>query len=338
MTLRTGPPPAPRMLIEACVERWPVKGAFTISRGSKTHVDVVVCTISDGIYTGRGEATPIYYEGETAESCVLIIEAFARLHVQLDHRTLLDQMPRGAARNALDCALWDLECRAKGAALWQLTGLPQPKPLVSAFTISLNDPATMEADARAASGIYSLLKLKLAGSNDRERVAAVHRGAPNARLIVDANESWNDLDIAEEASILAQWGVELIEQPVSAGLDDLLAHVRSPIPLCADESCHTSADIAGLTPYYQAVNIKLDKAGGLTEAIRIADAAKQAGLKLMVGCMLSTSLAIRSAFALAQRADWVDLDGPLLLAKDRSDAMHFEDGRLCYTYDSAPVE
>lgn len=328
MTSPAAPISASRLSVTARVERWPVKGAFIISRGAKTHVDVIVCNISDGTYTGCGEATPIYYEGETAENCVSAIEAFALSHSHFDRLTLLDQMPRGAARNALDCALWDLECRVKGLALWEHAGLPQPKPLVSAFTISLNDPVRMEADARAASGTYSLLKLKLSGSNDRARVAAVHRGAPDARLIVDANESWNDLDIAEEAGVLAQWGVELIEQPVSAGRDALLAGVHSPIPLCADESCHISADIAALAPYYQAVNIKLDKAGGLTEAIRVADAAEKAGLKLMVGCMLSTSLAIRPAFALAQRAAWVDLDGPLLLAKDRPDAMRFADGRV----------
>lgn len=319
---------APLLSVSATTERWPVNGSFIISRGAKTHVDVVVCTISNGPHSGTGEATPIYYEGETAESCVTAIETFASKPAHFDRHNLLDQMPRGAARNALDCALWDLECQQSGKPLWQQAALPEPRALTSAFTISLSDPAKMEADARAASATHSLLKLKLSGSNDHQRVAAVHRGAPDARLIVDANESWNDLDIAAEAATLAQWGVELIEQPVSAGRDDLLAGVRSPIPLCADESCHTSADIPALAPYYQAVNIKLDKAGGLTESIHIADAAEQAGLKLMVGCMLSTSLAIRPAFALAQRAQWVDLDGPLLLAQDRANAMQFADGQV----------
>lgn len=314
--------------VSAAIERWPVKGAFIISRGAKIHVDVVVCSVSDGGCTGKGEATPIYYEGETAESCVAAIETFTRNHEHFDRQALLDDMPRGAARNSLDCALWDLECQQHATPLWQHAALPEPRALTSAFTISLSDPAKMEADARAASDTHSLLKLKLSGENDRERVAAVHRGAPDARLIVDANESWNDLDVAEEAGILAQWGVELIEQPVSAGRDDLLANVHSPIPLCADESCHTSADVPRLVPYYQAVNIKLDKAGGLTEAIKVADAAKQSGLKLMVGCMLCTSLAIRPAFALAQRAEWIDLDGPLLLDKDREDVMNFAGGRV----------
>lgn len=316
--------------ISAKVERWPVEGAFVISRGAKTHVDVVICTVSDGQYSGSGEATAIYYEGETAERCAAAIETFARAHPDdIDRAELLAHMPRGAARNALDCALWDLECERTSKPLWQLAQLPEPEPLTTAYTISLAEPAKMETDARKVADLYPLLKLKLAGDDDHVRVAAVHRGAPQARLIVDANESWNGHDIAREAAVLADLGVELIEQPVSAGHDHLLAGVRSPIPLCADESCHTSADIDRIAPYYDAVNIKLDKAGGLTEAIRLADAAEAAGLKLMVGCMLSTSLAIRPAFALAQRAEWVDLDGPLLLAKDRQPGFRFSTGKIC---------
>ena len=238
-------------------------------------------------------------------------------------------MPRGAARNALDCALWDLECRKRQKALWEIAGLPEPAPLATAFTISLGEPAIMEAEAgKAAANGHGLLKLKLSGRDDHARVAAVHRGAPAARLIVDANESWNDLDIAAEAEQLAQYGVELIEQPVSAGRDHLLSGVRSPVPLCADESCHSSADIERIAPFYDAVNIKLDKAGGLTEAMAIAHAAQAADLKIMVGCMLSTSLGIKPAFALAQLAQWVDLDGPLLLAKDRPDGFRFESGMI----------
>lgn len=319
--------------VAAKIERWPVDGAFTISRGAKTYVDVVVCEISDGVHCSFGEATPIYYEGETAEKCVDEIIAFSKSH---DHFTRLDlarAMPRGAARNALDAALWDLHVQETGENLWQLSGLPQPIALTTAFTISLGHPSKMERDARAAANKHPMLKLKLSGEQDLERVAAVRRGAPNARLIVDANESWNDLDIAAEATALAQLGVELIEQPVSAGHDELLAGVQSPVPLCADESCHTSADIARIAPYYDAVNIKLDKSGGLTEAIKLADAAEAAGLKLMVGCMLSTSLAIRPAFALAQRAQWVDLDGPLLLAEDRENGFIFANGQIALAAD-----
>jgi len=278
---------------------------------------------------GRAEATPIYYEGESAEKCADQIKKFVAKHPNPDRALLLQKMARGAARNALDCALWDLECRKKNVALWELSGLPEPTATVSAFTISLAPPSLMERQAREAETAgYGLLKLKLSGDNDHQRVAAVHHGAPNARLIVDANESWNDLDIAAEAGILAQYSVELIEQPVSAGRDHLLSGVQSPVPLCADESCHTSADIERIAPYYDAINIKLDKAGGLTEAMAMAHAAQAANMKIMIGCMLSTSLGIKPAFALAQLAQWVDLDGPLLLAKDRADGFHFESGKI----------
>mgnify|MGYP003644531652 FL=1 len=317
------------LTVSVTVERWLVAGSFIISRGAKEHVDVIFCEISDGAFTGRAEATPIYYEGETAQECADEISRFAAEYPALTHAILLQKMTRGAARNALDCALWDLDCQKSNSALWQLTGLPQPAPTLSAFTISLGRPELMETQARqAAAEGFALLKLKLSGENDQERVAAVHRGAPDARLIVDANESWNDIDIAAEAARLEQYSVELIEQPVSAGRDHLLAGIRSPIPLCADESCHTSADVERIAPFYDAVNIKLDKAGGLTEAIAIARAAQAADMKIMVGCMLSTSLGIQPAFALAQLAKWVDLDGPWLLAKDRDDGFRLESGRI----------
>lgn len=317
------------LTVSVTIERWPVAGAFIISRGVKNHVDIVLCEISDGTYKGAAEATPIYYEGESADKCAEQIMRFAAGHPDLDHAVLLQHMPRGAARNALDCALWDLECRKSNKLLWQVAGLPEPVPLTTAFTISLGQPEIMKAQARqAASNGHGLLKLKLSGQDDHERVAAVHRGAPGARLIVDANESWNDLDIAAEAALLAQYSVELIEQPVSAGRDHLLSGVQSPVPLCADESCHTSADIDRISTYYDAVNIKLDKAGGLTEAMAMAHAAQATGMKVMVGCMLSTSLGIRPAFALAQLAHWVDLDGPLLLAEDRPDGFQIDGGKI----------
>ena len=315
--------------VSTAIERWPTEGSFVISRGAKHSVEVVTCTVSDGDHIGQAEATPIYYQGEDSQSCKTQIDAFAVRHSQFDRGTVQQHMSQGAARNVLDCALWDLECQQKDQPLWRIAGLPEPKPLTTAFTISLNDPDRMELDARkAAANGYQLLKLKLSGKGDDDRVAAVHRGAPNARLIIDANESWNDLDIEREASLLQKMGVELIEQPVSAGQDHLLRDVRSPIPLCADESCHTSADVERLAPFYDAVNIKLDKAGGLSEAIAIAKAAEALGLKMMVGCMLSTSLGIRPAFSLAQWADWVDLDGPMLLAKDREEQFRFEDGQI----------
>ena len=315
--------------VTSSIERWPVAGAFVISRGAKTHADVVVCEIAGDGAVGRSEATPIYYEGETAEQCAGEIARFVADHPMFDHQLIMQQMERGAARNALDCALWDWRSVNADQTLHETAGLPAPRPLVSAYTISLDDPGGMETAARnAAAHGHGLLKLKLSGEEDHARVAAVHRGAPDARLVVDANESWNNLDIAAEAKALAAYGVELIEQPVSAGRDHLLAGVDTPIPFCADESCHTSADVERIAPYYQAINIKLDKAGGLTEAMAMAHAAQDLGLKIMVGCMLSTSLGIRPAFALAQLADWVDLDGPLLLANDRDDGFRFENGLI----------
>ena len=312
-------------IISATVERWPVAGAFIISRGAKTSVDVVVCTVGDGQHVGRGEGTPIYYEGETAEACAAAINAYRG---PLEREALLEAMPRGAARNALDSALWDLEARRAGVPVWQLAGMHPPAPLATAFTISLNDAAQMEQDARAAAGRgFALLKCKLTGEGDRERIAAVRSGAPGARLIVDANESWHDLDIAAEAKALAALGVEMVEQPVFHGREDRLAGVRAPVPLCADESCHTRADLDRLGDF-DAVNIKLDKAGGLTEALALAHAARERGFRIMVGCMLSTSLGIAPAALVAQGAEWIDLDGALLLAKDREGGLSLQDGLL----------
>jgi L-alanine-DL-glutamate epimerase-like enolase superfamily enzyme len=312
-------------IISATVERWPVAGSFTISRGAKTSVDVVVCAVSDGEHVGRGEGTAIYYEGETAEGCAAAINAYRG---PLKREALLETMPRGAARNALDCALWDLEAKRAGTPVWQLAGLDEPAPLPTAFTISLGDPERMEADARAAAARgFGLLKCKLTGEGDRARIAAVRAGAPDVRLIVDANESWHDLDIVAEARALAELGVEMVEQPVFHGREERLAGLRAPVPLCADESCHTRADLDRLGDF-DAVNIKLDKAGGLTEALALAKEARARGLRLMVGCMLSTSLGIAPAALVAQGADWIDLDGALLLAKDREGALALHDGLL----------
>ena len=320
--------------ITATVERWPVAGQFVIARGAKTFVDVLVVAVSDGAHVGLGEGTAIYYQGETAESCLAQVERLigrlAEMSADAARDLVQTLLPPGAARNALDCALWDLAARAAGQPLWQYAGLTaEPKPLATAFTISLGDPGAMETDAaKATAKGYRLLKLKLTGDGDRERVAAVRAGAPDARLIVDANESWAKLDIASESATLAKLGVELIEQPVPAGQDLVLQGVSATLPLIADESCHGAADVARLAPYYDGVNIKLDKAGGLTEALKIADAADAAGLKIMVGCMLSTSLGIAPAFLVAQRAHWVDLDGPALLAADREGGFRFEGGKI----------
>lgn len=302
--------------ITAVTERWPVAGAFTISRGTQRHSDLVVVEATDGMHVGRGEGAPIYYEGETAELCVEAIEMRAKAQGPLTRESLLDTMMEGAARSALDCALWELEARQAGKPVWQLAGLPEPRSYETAFTVSLDEPGAMAEAARAAAA-YPLLKVKLGGEGDRERVAAVRKAVPQARLIVDANEAWDDLDIEEEANALADYGVELIEQPVSAGEEDLLLGIKSPIPFCADESCHTHDDLDRCEGRFQAVCIKLDKAGGLTEAIRMAEKARMRGFDLMIGCMLSTSLGIAPAALLAAKAKWVDLDGPLLLAKQR---------------------
>ncbi|MDB5716605.1 MAG: mandelate racemase [Sphingomonas bacterium] len=318
-----------RPVLTARIERWPVAGAFTIARGAKTHVDVVVVEIAAGGALGRGEATPIYYHGETADSVLAAVQALAGPVADgLERAELGALIGRGAARNALDCALWDLDAKSSGIPAWRIAGLSAPAPLMTAFTVSLGEPARMEADARAAAARYPLLKLKLAGEGDVARVAAVRRGAPDARLIVDANEAWTGRDVASEAAALVPFGVELIEQPVAAGRDDLLDGVDSPIPLCADESCQDRADLARCIGRYAAINIKLDKAGGLSEALALAAAARAAGLELMVGCMLSTSLGVAPAFLVAQGARWVDLDGPLLLARDRPDGFAFEGGMM----------
>lgn len=311
------------------VERFAVDGSFIISRGAKTHVDVVYCEVTDGTHIGRGEGTPIYYEGETAELCAEAIEQRARQDRPLTRDDLLQTMMEGAARNALDGALWDLEVQATATPLWALAGLPEPKPLITAYTISLNDPATMRADAaKAAANGYPLLKLKLNGEDDLVRVSAVREGAPGSRLLIDANEAWAEVNLAEMTAALKTLGVELIEQPVEAGQEDQLDGVVSSLPFCADESCHVTEDVERVVGMFQAVNIKLDKAGGLTEALRLSRAAKAKGLKTMVGCMLSTSLGIRPAFHLAQTADWVDLDGPALLKDDRPGGFRFEGGRI----------
>jgi L-alanine-DL-glutamate epimerase-like enolase superfamily enzyme len=315
--------------LSARIERWPVAGAFTIARGVKTHVDVVVAEIEQEGQVGRGEATPIYYHGENAQGVRQAIEHIrTAIEGGTDRAELQELMKRGAARNAVDCALWDLEAKRSGMPVWRLAGLDMPKPLATAFTISLGSPDRMEADARVAAPRFELLKLKLAGEGDLDRVAAVRRGAPDARLIVDANEAWTGRDVAVEAAALLPFGVELIEQPVRAGEDHLLDGVRSPIPLCADESCQDRADLARCAGRYAAINIKLDKAGGLTEALALAEAARAAGLEIMVGCMLSTSLGIAPAFLVAQAARWVDLDGPLLLARDRERGFTFDGGRM----------
>lgn len=314
-------------ILSARVERFPVRGAFVIARGAKTHVDVAVAEVVDGPHVARGEATAIYYRGETAESVVAaIIAQTDAVAAGASRAHLLGLMPAGAARNALDAALWDLEAKQSGRRVWQILGLPQPRPLLTAYTISLGDPATMAAAAALAKG-RELLKIKLGCAEgpegDIDRIAAVRRAAPDARLTVDANEAWGGTDIERTAAALALHGVELIEQPLPAGQDALLDGVRSAVPLAADESCHDRATLDAIIGRYSHINIKLDKAGGLTEAHALVHAARTRGLGVMTGCMLSTSLGIAPAFYVAMQGEYADLDGPLLI-EDRFGGLKFE--------------
>ena len=312
--------------LAARIERFPVHGAFTIARGAKTHVDVVVAQIDDGDHAGRGEGTAIYYKGDSAETALAAITGCTDAIAQGASRAdLLALLPAGAARNALDCALWDLEAKQAGMPVWQRLGLPVPQPLLTAYTISLGDIDAMVAAATAARG-RELLKIKLGSGDgpdgDVERMAAIHRAAPDARLIVDANEAWGGTDVERTLARLAPLGVELVEQPVPAGRDAELDGVRAAVPICADESCQDRGSLDAIMGRYRFINIKLDKAGGLTEALALRHAAATRGLGVMTGCMLCTSLAIAPAFMVAMQGQFADLDGPLLI-EDRPHGLRF---------------
>ncbi|MCJ2083041.1 N-acetyl-D-Glu racemase DgcA [Methylobacterium sp. J-090] len=312
-------------VLEAAIERFPIAGAFTIARGSRTEAVVVLATVTDAEgRVGRGECVPYARYGETVESVRDLILAQADAVAAGASRTdLLTVMKPGAARNALDCALFDLEAKQLGRPAWEIAGLTAPQTATTAYTLSLGDPESMEAAARAASA-RPLLKVKLGGAGDPERIAAVRRGAPDSRLIVDANEAWRAETLEANLAACVAAGVELIEQPLPAGEDELLAAIVRPIPICADESLHDRAGLDALSRRYDAINIKLDKAGGLTEAVMLAHEARARGFSLMIGCMVGTSLAMAPAMLLAHHADYVDLDGPLLLARDRNPALVFE--------------
>ena len=308
---------------------WPLAQVFSISRGSKTTADVVVAELHDGDSHGRGECVPYPRYGESVESVFAALEAMkGAVFSGLNRDTLQQAMPPGAARNALDAAFWDIEAKRAYCSVAELAGLASPRPLVTAYTLSLDTPERM-GEAAAAQRARPLLKLKLTGDGDLDRVAAVRRNAPQARLIVDANEGWSERQFAELAPKLAEFGVELIEQPLPAGADDVLADLPHPIPVCADESCHTAADLDHLAGKYDAINIKLDKTGGLTAALELAKAGRERGFTIMVGCMIGTSLAMAPAMLVAQQASIVDLDAPLLLAADRNRGLRYE-GSLVY--------
>lgn len=319
--------PMPDLSVE--IESWPIAGSFTISRGAKTAADVVTVTLKDGAHLGRGECVPYRHYGETLASVTRQIDAVAdAVQEGLSRNDLLRLLPPGAARNALDCAIWDLEAKWGGTPVWQLAGLErEPAPVTTAYTLSLGTPDEMFEAAKKASHC-PLLKVKLGQQGDLERLAAIREAAPDAKLIADANEGWRPETLESFLSDLLPFRLSLIEQPVPAKEDSCLAGLQSPIPLCADESCHTSKDMERLAGLYDVVNIKLDKTGGLTEALRAVKRAREQGLAIMVGCMVGTSLAMAPAVLIAQGAAFVDLDGPLLLAKDREPGLHYEGSLL----------
>ena len=316
------------VVLSVTADSFPLRTPFVISRGAKTHAEVVAVTLTDGRLTGHGECTPYARYGETVESVVAAIDRIGHAPEHLESReALAAALPPGAARNALDCALWDLDAKATGAPAALQAGYAEVRPVETCFTLSLDTPARM-ADAARAAMAHTLLKLKLGGDGDADRMAAVRAARPDARIVADANEAWTPDMLAALLEAAATARLELIEQPLPAGADGPLADCQRAVPVCADESAHVADDIARLTDRYDAVNIKLDKAGGLTEALAMRKAARRAGLKVMVGSMVATSLAIAPAFLLAQDADWVDLDGPLLLAADRDPPAAFENGLL----------
>ncbi|MDX1604808.1 MAG: N-acetyl-D-Glu racemase DgcA [Candidatus Competibacterales bacterium] len=320
---------ASRREVEIRAETWPVRGAFRIARGSRTEIRPVTVTLRQDGATGRGECVPYARYGETVAGVVAALEALVpALETGLERDELARQLPAGAARNAIDCALWDLAAKRSGEPVWRQAGLVPPVAVTTAFTLSIDTPKAMAARA-ATHAERPLLKLKLAGDGrDRERVEAVHGQAPAAALIVDANEAWREDDYRALVPDFAGQGVALIEQPFPAGEDAILERLPRPVPVCADESCHDRASLEALRGRYDLVNLKLDKTGGLTEALALRRAAEAQGFGIMVGCMLGTSLAMAPAVLLAQGADYVDLDGPLLLAEDRCPGLEIRGSRI----------
>ncbi|MDZ7718905.1 MAG: N-acetyl-D-Glu racemase DgcA [Balneolaceae bacterium] len=304
-------------------ESFPLAEVFTIARGSKTEADVLLVEISKDGITGRGESVPYSRYDETMESVKAQIES---LPPEFDRLSLQDLLPAGAARNAVDCALWDLEAKIQNKRVWELAGLPKPGPEITAYTLSLDSPERMKA-AAAKHAHRPLLKIKLGTPDDMPRLEAVRAGAPESEIIVDANEGWTADVYQELAPHLLRLGVTMVEQPLPANQDELLEEIERPLPVCADESCHDRKSLPKLKGRYDMVNIKLDKTGGLTEALALKKQAISEGYDIMVGCMVGTSLAMAPAVLLAQGATVTDLDGPLLLAKDREHSLKFdEDG------------
>ena len=292
---------------------------FTISRGSRTQAEVLTVTVGDGAVRGVGECVPYARYGETLDSVTAQITGFSG-----DWAALADALPAGAARNALDCAFWDHAAKTAGKRVWDLLDLPAPGPEITAYTLSLDTPEAMQLQA-AQNAFRPLLKIKLGTPDDMARLEAVRRGAPDARIIVDANEGWTAEVYADLAPHLIRLGVQMVEQPLPAGKDDMLGEIARPLPVCADESCHDRASLPELRGKYDMVNIKLDKTGGLTEALALKTQAIAEGYGVMVGCMVGSSLAMAPATILAQGVAFTDLDGPLLLAEDRAQPLHFDE-------------
>ncbi|WP_370276675.1 N-acetyl-D-Glu racemase DgcA [Roseovarius indicus] len=294
---------------------------FTISRGSRTEAQVLTVRITQDGVTGWGECVPYARYDETLDSVTAEIEG---LPVEIDREALYDLLPAGAARNAVDCALWDLEAKQAGVRAWELAGLTAPGPEITAYTLSLDEPEKMQAQA-AKNAHRPLLKIKLGTPDDMPRLEAVRAGAAKSKIIVDANEGWSAEVYADLAPHLVRLGVALVEQPVPAAEDDALLGMERPVPVCADESCHDRASLPGLKDKYDVINIKLDKTGGLTEALALRQAARAEGYDIMVGCMIGSSLAMAPAVLVAQGATVTDLDGPLLLAEDRDKPLTFDE-------------
>ena len=308
-------------MIQAEVEIFPLAHVFRISRGARTQAEVVTVTIEKDGVTGRGECVPYARYNETLESVIKQVES---LPADIDKETLQDTLPPGAARNAVDCALWDFECKKRDQRIWKIAGIQVPEQKITAYTLSLDEPKNMFKQAEKNSN-RPLLKVKLGTPNDMPRLEAVRKGAPNSEIIVDANEGWDAELYSQLAPELVRLGVKLVEQPLPADQDGDLIGLPRPLPICADESCHDRKSLEKLIGKYDFVNIKLDKTGGLTEALQLKDKALEAGFKIMVGCMVGSSLAMAPATLIAQNATFVDLDGPLLLAHDRQHGLLYDE-------------
>jgi L-alanine-DL-glutamate epimerase-like enolase superfamily enzyme len=308
-------------------KNWPLHKPFKISRDVHTHSETMVCEISDGEHAGRGEAAGVSYDDETVDAIIGQVQSVAgQIEAGITREALQDILPPGGARNAVDCALWDLEAKQTGQTVWQMIGWA-PAPVTTVYTVGIDSPENMETDA-AAHSEYPFIKVKVGIGDPVEQIAAINAGAPNAKIVIDANQAWTVVDLERYSETLMGMGVEMIEQPMDRSEDEALRGYTSPVPLCADESCATSADLERLDGLYSMVNIKLDKTGGLTEALKLAEQALGMGFELMVGNMLGSSLAMAPAFVIAQKCRYVDIDGPLLQSEDCEHGMNYEKGRV----------